>query len=971
MTSTPVLNAVRKAVLLGAVSAAVAALSVSAQAQDSAAGPQSLETVTVTGTRIAKRDAEAESPILTVDADAIIESGYTTVDQFMNTLTQVTPSSSSQSNNPSNNGRSVIDLRGLGSNRNLVLIDGRRGMGSTSGGVVDINTIPSALIERVEVITGGAGATYGADAVAGVVNFIMKKDFEGIAISSQYRLTQQEDGQEWSSDITLGGKFADGRGSAVFSAGYFNRDDMYKDARAFAAQASSQTGTFPGGSYTAGANVPSQAAVNTIFGPGRCAANGGQAGFGFNPDGTLFCTGVSGSPLDVVNYTGPASDIATAFFPDFFSYNFEPANILVLPMERWNVYGRIGLEINDRFEPYAQFMYTNYNALQELAPTPAGGSTGFTVPVTNPFITAPLRALLASRPNPTATFDLAKRFNALGGRTGFNTHDVWQLTSGATGDIVGSWTYDAYASYGRSVLTEIQGGNVRRDRTQQLLGAADGGRSICTGGLNLFGSAEISQACRDFISLEAKNLTVIEQSIIEATATGDVAELPAGMIQAAIGASYREVDFDFRPDGGLQPGLVAGFNEQKPVAGALNFTDVFTEVAVPILKDMPFVQSLSLTLGYRMTDNSRSGSDDTYKATFDWTATDSLRFRAGYQHAVRSPNISELFSPQLNNFPTFTNQDPCNTTGTIAATYRSGPNGAQVRALCAAQSVVAGGANYFQPFGQATGIIVGNPNLKPEVADSFTLGFVLNQPIASLERSYLSVDYWSIELEEVIAAVGATTIVQRCYNRDGANPTFDINNSWCRLFTRSATNGGVEGLLQLSRNQAASTVSGVDLAAGVGFDLGESIGTLDFNLGATWTEKNESQTTPVDPVFDFAGTIGSGTGSSVPEWKANIDTIYSRGPLKLQLSARYIDGMVNAATVTGGSPISNTGVPATWYYDLIGRYELTGSLTVRVGINNLSDQAPRIYNPNVQANTDPSLYDVLGRRYYVGIDYRL
>jgi len=223
----------------------------------------------------------------------------------------------------------------------------------------------------------------------------------------------------------------------------------------------------------------------------------------------------------------------------------------------------------------------------------------------------------------------------------------------------------------------------------------------------------------------------------------------------------------------------------------------------------------------------------------------------------------------------------------------------------------------------------------------------------------------------VIAAVGATTIVQRCYNRDGANPTFDINNSWCRLFTRSATNGGVEGLLQLSRNQAASTVSGVDLAAGVGFDLGESIGTLDFNLGATWTEKNESQTTPVDPVFDFAGTIGSGTGSSVPEWKANIDTIYSRGPLKLQLSARYIDGMVNAATVTGGSPISNTGVPATWYYDLIGRYELTGSLTVRVGINNLSDQAPRIYNPNVQANTDPSLYDVLGRRYYVGIDYRL
>ena len=971
MTTSPVSFAVRKAILLGAIGAVVAASSITAQAQDSAAGAESLDTVTVTGTRIAKRDAEAESPILTVAAEAIVESGYTTVDQFMNTLPQVTPSSSSQSNNPSNNGRSVIDLRGLGSNRNLVLIDGRRGMGSTSGGVVDINTIPSALIERVEVITGGAGATYGADAVAGVVNFIMKKDFEGVAISSQYRLTEQEDGQEWSSDITLGGKFADGRGSAVFSAGYFKRDDMYKDARTFSAQASSATATFPGGSYTAGANVPSQAAVDAIFGPGKCAPNGGSAGFGFNPDGTLFCTGVGGSPLDVVNYKGPDTDIAKAFFPDFFSYNFEPANILVLPMERWNAYARLGLEVSDSFKPYAQFMYTNYNALQELAPTPAGGSTGFTVPVTNPFITAPLKALLAARPNPTAAFDLAKRFNALGGRTGFNTHDVWQLTSGATGDLVGSWTYDAYASYGRSVLNEIQGGNVRRDRTQALLNAADGGRSLCSGGLNLFGSAEISQACRDYISLEAKNLTVIEQSILEATATGDLADLPAGKLQAAFGASYRELDFDFRPDGGLQPGLVAGFNEQKPVSGVLNFKDAFTELAVPLLADMPFVKSLSVTLGYRVTENSRSGSDDTYKATFDWTANDVLRFRAGYQHAVRSPNISELFSPQLNNFPTFTNQDPCNTTGTIAATYRNGANGAQVRALCAAQSAVAGGATYVQPAGQANGIVGGNPDLTPEIADSFTLGFVLNQPIESLPRSYLSVDYWSIELEEVIASVGASTIVQRCFNRDNANPTFDPNNSWCKLFERSQTNGGVERLKQLSQNQAFNNLSGADLAAGVGFDLGESAGALDFNLVATWIEKNETQTTAVDPVYNYVGTIGSGTGSSVPEWKLNLDTAYTRGPLKLQLSARYIDAMVNAATVTGGSPITNTGVPATWYYDLIGRYEITGNLTIRAGVNNLSDQQPRLYSPNVQANTDPSLYDVLGRRYYVGIDYRL
>jgi iron complex outermembrane receptor protein len=970
MSNSTVPVAVRRALLLSAIGAAAAASSV-APAQQAAAA-DALETVTVTGTRIAKRDAEAESPILTVDAEAIVESGYTTVEQFMNTLPQVTPSSSSQSNNPSANGRAVIDLRGLGSNRNLVLIDGRRGMGSTSGGVVDINTIPSALIERVEVITGGAGATYGPDAVAGVVNFIMKKNFEGMAVSSQYRLTEQEDGQEWSTDITLGSSFADGRGSAVLSAGYFNRDDMYKDARAFAAQASSTTGTFPGGSYTAPAsNTPSQAAVDAVFGPGRCAANGGQVGFGFNPDGSLFCTGVQGSPLDAVGYTGPASDIATTFFPDVFSYNFEPANILMLPMERWNVYGRVGLEFNDHFEPYMQFMYTNYNALQELAPTPAGGSTGFTVPLTNPFIPAQLRTLLASRPTPGATFDLAKRFNALGGRTGFNTHDVWQLTSGATGDIMGSWRYDAYASYGRSVLNEIQGGNVRRDRTQTLLNAADGGRSLCTDGLNLFGSAPISQSCRDYISLEAKNLTVIQQSIFEATASGDVVAMPAGMVQAAVGASYRELDFDFKPDGGLQPGIVAGFNEQKPVSGTLNFTDVFTEVAIPLLKDMPFAQSLSLTLGYRITDNSRSGSDDTYKATFDWTATDVLRFRGGFQHSVRSPNVGELFSPQLNSFPAFTGSDPCNATGTIAATYRNGPNGAQVRALCTAQSGVAGGAAYVQPAGQANSIVGGNPDLVPEVADSFTVGFVLNQPISALDRSYFSVDYWSFELKDIITSFSATTIVQRCFNRDGANPTYDINNEWCKLFQRNPSNGGVEKLVQLSTNTAFANLSGADIVAGIGFDLGDTAGALDFNMTATWTEKSESQDKASAPVYDYIGTIGTGTGSSVPEWKMNLDTVYSRGPLKLTLSTRYIDSMVHALTVTGGSPISNTGVPETWYFDLIGRYEVTGNLTIRAGVNNLSDQKPRIYTPNVQANTDPSLYDILGRRYYVGIDYRL
>ncbi len=925
------------------------------------------QTITVTGSRIARIDALAESPIVTVTADQIQKSGVVTVEQFLNTLPQVTPALSSQSNNPSSNGRAFIDLRGLGSGRNLVLINGKRGMGSTGGGVVDVNTIPTSLIERVEVITGGAATVYGADAVAGVVNFIMKRNFTGVELDAQHRWTEKNDGKETSASITLGSTFDGGRGSAVFGGGYFKRDPIYKGARDFAAQASTATGTFPGGSISVGANTPTQATVDAIFGADRCNTNGGSTGFGFNPDGTLFCTGVAGTPRDAVNYRGPTSDIATAFFPDFFSYNFEPDNLLVLPQERWTAYSSVNYEVNNNFRPYASFQFTNYNAQSQLAPTPAGGTTGFFVPVTNPFLSAQARQLLAGRTNPTATVAFSKRFNALGGRTSTNNHDVWQGVAGATGDIglIDGWSYDVYGSYGRSVQTEIQGGNVRIPRVQALIDAADGGRTLCAGGFNPFGDSVLSDACRAYISLEAKNLTTVIQRVVEATATGPVAKLPAGSLDIVVGAAYRDLSFDFKPDSGLQPGQVAGFNEQLPVKGGLRFKDVFTEAVIPILSNQAFAKKLSLTLGARTTDSSITGNDSSYKATLDWTANDMVRFRGGYQTAIRSPNVNELFDPQLNNFPNITGGDPCNTSGTIAARFRNGPNAAQVLALCRAQSVVAGGASYVQPSGQATGLVGGNPGLGPEKSKSFTAGIAL-QPVRDLSAT---IDFWSIELEDVIAAVGATTIIERCYNRDGANPTFDINNQWCSLFRRDVNNGGIINLAQLSRNQAQTKVSGIDL--GVDYALGlQQYGKVRFNVNATYTDKYTSQTTSVDPVNDFAGTIGSTTGSSTPKWRVNFGTSYTWGDLNVSLTNRFIDKMVHANTVTGSSPLTNTGVAATWYHDVAVAYNLTKSLTLRAGVSNLTDQKPRIYSPNVQANTDPSLYDVLGRRYYVGLNGR-
>jgi outer membrane receptor protein involved in Fe transport len=976
-------RAVRHALFTSAVVAASAGVYGQDQDQEQDAGSD-VQTVTVTGTRILKRDAIAESPIVTVTNETLVDSGYGTVEHYLNTLPQIVPGLSSQSNNPSSNGRAFIDLRGMGTNRNLVLIDGRRGMGSTSGGVVDINTIPAALIENVEVITGGAGATYGPDAVAGVVNFITKKSFEGVALNSTYNLTEQSDGQEVGADLTFGGSFAEGQGNAVFNFSYFKRDDLYKDARAFSAQASNTTPTFPGGAWTTGTNTPSQAAVDGAFGANSCNTNGGFAGFGFNPDGSVFCTGVQDDPTrQAVGFNGPENFIATRFFPDIFSYNFEPDNILVLPMERWSLYSHTRLEMSDKFQPYMSAQFTNYNALQELAATPASGTTGFTIPVTNPFIPAgsPLANMLASRANPTAPFTFSKRFSDLGGRTGYNTHDVWNLVAGTKGEISSKWSYDVYGTYGRSVQNEVQGGNVRRDRVQQLLDSPSGGAlnaagtavGPCPGGLNLIGNAPISQVCRDFISLEAKNLTTVEQNIVEAVVNGDLFDLPAGTVQTAVGAGYRDLSFNFQPDSGLQPGLVAGFNQQLPVSGQLNYTDYFAEVSVPLLADLPLLKRLSVTGGYRSTDNNKFGRDGTWKGTLDWSLNDWGRIRGGVQHAVRAPNISELFSPQLNNFPTFTNQDPCNTSGTIAGQFRNGPNGAQVAALCAAQSAVAGGVAYGQPAGQANGITGGNPDLVPEKADSFTAGFVFASPFDSdlLSRLQFSVDYWSIELEDAIDSIDAVLIVHRCYNKDNANPSFDINNEWCQLFNRDQGNGGVIELQQLQQNQAFVNTSGVDLGINWGIGMGGA-GDLGFQLVATWLEKFEEQSSTADPVFDYAGAVGNVTGETNPEYKATLVTTYSRPNLQVQLTSRYIDAMIhrNVANASG-SPLTNTGVPSTWYFDLAGKYEVFENFTIRLGVNNLLDQEPRLYSPNIQANTDPSLYDVLGRRYFAGLEWRM
>ena len=449
--------------------------------------------VVVTGSRISRRDYVADSPIVSVGPKAIENTGAVTLDRLLNQVPQFVPGQGSQNNNPGN-GQVNIQLRGLGSTRTLVLLDGRRITPSNTNGVVDINTIPQALIENVEVVTGGQSTAYGSDAIGGVVNFKLKHNFQGVVIDTSYGVSDQNDGQETGVNVTAGSNFADDRGNAVISLGYANREPVYYGARPnvtrydFATIAPGATldprilavsglsSVRPqGGISFLGNNLPTQAAVTRLFsGYGTSTANAASIlpsyTFGPNNDGTLF--------NGAANYRGPTTidystitRTATASNGGF--YNTGAANLLLLPLTRYNAFANAEYAITPHVKAYAQFTFTDYTSQTQLAPSPVSGNptgvpsttgsggTGFLIPASNPFVSADLRTLLNSRADPNAPFLLAKRFAELGARISQNEFTTYQSIVGLKGDVPSQdLTYDVFAAYGHLNNSTTQFGNV-------------------------------------------------------------------------------------------------------------------------------------------------------------------------------------------------------------------------------------------------------------------------------------------------------------------------------------------------------------------------------------------------------------------------------------------------------------------------------------------------------------------------------
>jgi outer membrane receptor protein involved in Fe transport len=967
-----------RAVKLALLGAGTVGATAPAVAQDTEG--QELEEITVTGSRILRQDYMSASPISTVDADLFQQTGAPTIETVLNTLPQFVPSITSTSNNPSNSGQANVALRGLGPERTLVLLDGKRIVPSDATGVVDLNLLPASIIESVEIITGGASAVYGSDAIAGVVN-IKTRDFTGLELTSNYGITSEDDGQTVSFGVTGGVESDDGRAYAFGSLNWADRESIDAGARDFSSVALAWDGdsfepvgssTIPQGRWNAvSTNAPSQADIDAYFAaqdPGYVAGSA-QPGhnFGFNPDGSLFDT------APTINFTGDTNDPLQPVNPAQYTYNFSPTNYLQLPLERTSFFGRAGFQLSEETELYTQVLVADYDARTALASTPA---TGIYVNADNPNLPADVAALLATRPDPDAPFSFSKRFLESGPRTADVSYKVSQFLVGATGSLPFSdaWEWNAYGSLGNVDLQTVQQGNVSRSLFEQLSLADDHGASICGAPINPFGNNSVSPECTAFFTLGAINDTTVRQEVGEAFVTGPLFEMPAGTVESAVGVMYKRDEFDFLPDPSLRATSIdplfgnertdiVGFNAADTVRGETDSKEVYVEANFPLLSELPAVQSLDATLGYRFSDHSVAGNMSSYKAEGIWALNETFTVRGGYQHALRAPNIFELFRPATINFPAAGLGDPCSNDFVGEGGVLGAQDDPDARALCVAQGIPDSAVDSYNfANSQFQGLSGGNPDLTEETADTYTIGLVFQPGEGLLDGFQASVDYYTIEIEDAISSIDAELLVGRCFNRT-YNPDLSNDNFYCTQFSRLPGTNTITDVAEIDTNIAAFTLEGVDLQVDYTADAGP--GQFRAKWVSTYLSKFEEESVQGEEAVDSAGTASSGF-DALPEWKWTMSLGYGWQGFDGDVRWRHVGEMNDFA-------VPSFKLDSIDYYDVTFGYAFDGDmldgLRLRAGVSNVTDEDPIIYPSNQQSNTDPAQYDILGRRYFVSATY--
>lgn len=1006
-----------------------------AYAQDGAAEAAAEEydddRIIVTGSRIQRRDTETDSPLVTVSAEFLQNSSSIAIDEQLKELPQftggqggVSGATSVQALPTSSPGISTVNLRGLGSNRTLVLLDGRRMQPANASLVVDLNTIPRAAIAGVEVISGGAASTYGADAVAGVVNFQLKKNFNGVDIDAQYGVTERGDGQSLDLSALIGSDFADGRGNAIFGLNYsdrkvvFQRDipfyeESYSDPDSSAGRFISQPGydlspdrnntTF---TYSPAGGRPSQTVLDSVFatyGVGSGEVSSSVAELYFNRGATyndfsLFSSAAgAASGLAAPNYQGdlyPEARIDS-------SGNLRPnatTGYAQLPIRRFSMFGHSYYDISDSITVYAQGLFSQSDVTTQSTPGVSVMQWGAGIPfdsatcgaASDHLVPDDLCTVLSSRSNPDAPWELRQQMDFLGPQRLETSITTYEMMAGVRGELpFRDWNFDLFASHGRSEQNVTYHNFTDLDQYQALLLEPNFGENSsffyprtgldgsCTSGLNPFIIQTVTQDCIDIISPELHTTTTFTQDQIELNLEGGILDLPAGEVRAALGAAYRENDFSYSPDSAFRSdnvtSLTVGVFSVLPASGSTDVREIYGEILVPVLADLPLIQELTLNAGARYSDYNTSGGVATWKLTGDWQVTDWLKIRGGYQYANRAPNIAELFQPGTYSTVGWGVHDPCSRL-TLAeyGNVDANPDKVQVQNLC---NAIAGTTNvindsytgnlpFFFPLGRD--FTVGNPDVESEIAKTWTIGGVARVPTDGFGDFTLSIDYYNITVEGAIQAASTEFVYEQCFNADGtSNSGYDANNDFCQLIIRDSSTGFWLATRAEYQNLGSLATSGIDAsldwsipAPGIGGDEG----AVFINLAFNWLEKFEVQATPDGAVTNYTGTDGYGAQF---DWRLNTTVGYDFGPGSLSLNWRHRPSLDDDA---------GTALPVEAYdiFDLSARYQLSDTFELRSGVDNLFDvDPPRVgVIPGVNSasgSTDTSAYDILGRRFYVGV----
>jgi len=984
------------AVALSVMLTATAAFAQEAPAAgDAAASDDSV--IIVTGSLIKNPNLVSAAPVTSVAAQEISLRQSNVAESLLREIPGVVANIGSAVNN-GNNGASYVDLRGLGSNRNIVLLDGNRLVPSNTVGRVDLNNIPLALVQRVDVLTGGASTTYGADAVSGVVNFITRKDFAGVEVESSNQITERGDGNIFRTDVTVGANFDDGRGNAVLSIGYQQADPVYQGERSVSnTQYNSITGRSAGSDVT----VPAEFVLNNAL-----------------------------VQID------PASG---SLVPVYSQFNFNPFNVFQTPFKRFNMFAQANYQVSDNIEVYTRGIFSKNTVNTIIAPSGIFDEV-LNVPSANPYLPAAARTQFcndintplfdsagnsithdaagsarclasASITNPAAAgytvigIETLRRTPDVGPRISEYTTTFFDYKAGLRGDITSNIQYDLYGSYGESENVQTIKNYVLLSRAVNAVNATNT-TSCITGGttcvpLNIFGGAgTITPGMASYLSANSTSTNKTSLAQAHATVSGDfgaVSPFATDAIGFAVGGEFRKYVASQSSDLLAQTaGELGGAGGAAPTfSGGYHVYEAFGELIVPLVQDKPFAHLLQAGGGIRYssytidTVGKPSFNTTTWKGELKWAPVDAIQLRGNYQHAVRAPNINELFTPittGLTNLST----EPC-----VGAAPLTNAN---LAAVCRAQGAPASsiGSIANPNSGQANATGGGNPLLKPEVSNSYTLGVVL-QPREYVPGLTISVDYYNIKVKGAITTPTPGDVIAACFsNLTPASAT----SAACTSIRRNPGTGQLSGSpattfglpVPLS-NLGKLATDGIDVSVNYSRDLGFT--KLGLSFSGNYTASGKFQATPTSYNRDCVGYYSTNCLSLQPEYSWNQRTTLGFGFVDVSLLWRHLSSMkfegaasdfaargFTAAnrvrfngTLTGGTLAGTSAnfnkIKAYDYFDLTAQFFASEHMTLTMTVANLFDKDPPLLGNTIgsttynSGNTYPSTYDPLGRSYRV------